>query len=111
MVAGPASPRRKNRCRCARTACVSIALDALTARRLLHQIVELHHRFGALEAARVAHDLLMRVAATIALDVGLGLPFRVRDELTSVAAAQKLLGDAALLLDHERRAFFLPHPL
>src|SRR5262245_19730251 len=72
------------------------------------EVVELHLRFRPLERARVPHDLLVRVAAAVELDVGFGVPFRIGDELVRLPAAQELLRDAALLPDHERCAFRLP---
>src|SRR5262249_48289181 len=77
---------------------------------LLHELVELDLRLRPFQPARVPHDLLVGVAVAIGLDRGVRIPFRVRDELGSVAAAQELFRNAALLLDHERGAFRLPDP-
>src|SRR3989454_2041651 len=50
----------------------------------------------------LAH-LLVRLTVAIGLDRGLGLPFRIGDELGRIFAAQQLFRHAALLLNHERR--------
>src|SRR5215216_5146464 len=39
-------------------------------RASLHDVVKLHHRRGAFEPARMAHDLLMGVAVLVAVDLG-----------------------------------------
>jgi hypothetical protein len=75
---------------------------------LLHDIVELDLRLGAFERAGVAHDFLVGLTVAIGLDRGLGLPFRIGDELGRIFAAQQLFRHASLLLNHERRAFRLP---
>ena len=54
------------------------------------------------------HDLLVNLAVTVKLYVIFGVPFRIGDEFVGLPAAQKLFRNAALLLDHERRAFRLP---
>src|SRR4051794_12793886 len=79
-----------------------------TAIRLLDQIVQLHHDFRPFEAAGVTHDFLVRIALHVSLDVLLGLPFRIRDELAGRLRPQQLLRKTTLLLDHERSAFCLP---
>src|SRR5262245_5969411 len=71
---------------------------------LRDEVVELHLRLRSLERTRMLHDLPVRVAATVELDVGFGVPFRIGDELVRLPAAKELRGDAALLPDHERRA-------
>src|SRR3981189_2115876 len=53
----------------------------------------------------------MRIALHVSLDVLFGFPFRIRDELAALLRPQQLFGDAALLPDHERSAFRLPHLL
>jgi len=75
----------------------------------LHELVELDLGLGALERAGVTHDLLVRFAVAIGRDRGLRLPFRIGNEFGRVLAAQQLLRDATLLLDHERCAFRLPY--
>src|SRR5262249_11800382 len=57
---------------------------------LLHEFVELDLRLRPFESARVPHDLLVGVAVAVGLDPGLRLPFRVRDEFRSDAAAPAL---------------------
>jgi hypothetical protein len=79
-------------------------------RELLNQLVELHHSLGTFQSTRVAHYFFMGIAATIELDVGFGVPFRIRDEFVGFLAAQKLFRNAALLLDHERSALRFPDP-
>src|SRR5436309_5572570 len=77
----------------------------------IHQIIQLDHGAGALHAARVADDLLVRRAPHVALDVCLGFPFRIGDELTAVARPQQFLRDAALLRNHQGGAFGFPDAL
>src|SRR6516164_1616949 len=90
---------------------VAAVLLTLTARRSIHQIIQLDHCAGPLHAARVADDLLVGCAVSIALDVCLRLPFGVRNELAAFSRAQQLLGDAALLRNHQGGAFSLPDAL
>src|SRR5947209_4825961 len=67
---------------------------------------------GALASARVLADFGVRWAGEVAIDGRLVLPLRVGDVLTGcVQALEQLLGQAAGLADHQRRAFFLPDPL
>src|SRR5690349_21463532 len=83
----------------------SIRATRYTPNALGHQIIELHLRLRAFQPARVAHDLLMGVAVAVEIDVRFAVPFRIGNELMGFSAAQKLLGNATLLPDHERRAF------
>src|SRR5262249_7881149 len=47
----------------------------------------------------------------VAFDVCLRLPLGIRDELAALARTQQLLGDAALLRNHQGGTFSLPDPL
>src|SRR5919204_1065876 len=80
----------------------------MTSRRLLHDVVELDLRLRAFERAGVAHDFLVRLAVAIGVDRGLRLPFRIGDEFGGILAAQQLFRHAAVLLNHQRRAFRFP---
>jgi hypothetical protein len=76
--------------------------------RLGDKVVKLHIRLRTFERPCMPHDLLMGVAVAVEFDIGLVVPFRVRDEFMSLPAAQKLFRNTALLLNHERRAFGFP---
>src|SRR5262245_42435024 len=75
-------------------------------------IVKLHLDLCVLEPARMTHNLLMRLACEIPLDIGFALPFRVGDEFTASAAQpQQLFRDAARLPNHQWRTFSFPNVL
>jgi hypothetical protein len=50
----------------------------------------------------MAHDFLVRVAAAVALDIRLGFPFRVGNELARFVAAQEFFRQAPPLLDQQK---------
>src|SRR5262245_24138185 len=72
------------------------------------QIVKLRLGLRAFQGAGVPHDFLVRITVSVELDVGLGVPFRIGNEFVHIATTQQLFGNASLLLDHQRSAFFLP---
>jgi hypothetical protein len=48
------------------------------------------------------------VAAAVNVNIGFGVPFRIGNKLVGLTAPEKLFRNAALLLDHEWRAFRFP---
>ena len=70
---------------------VAAVLLTLTARRSIHQIIQLDHCAGPLHAARVADDLLVGCAVSIALDVCLRLPFSTENLKRSQAEVSGIL--------------------
>src|SRR4051812_7905847 len=83
-------------------------LHCLRSRSLGDQIVELHLSFGTLESSGMAHNFVTSITVEVELYIGLAVPFGIGNKFMDISAAQKLFGDASLLLNHQRRAFGLP---
>src|SRR5882724_6528441 len=75
---------------------------------LFNEIIKFYLRLRAFQTTRVLHDLLVGIAGAVEIDVGFSCPFRIGDEFVRLPAAKQLFRNAALLLDHQRRALLLP---
>jgi hypothetical protein len=75
---------------------------------LFNELIEFYLRPRAFQTAGVLHDLLVSVTVAVELDVDFTCPFRIGDEFVRLPAAEELFLNAALLLNHQRRALLFP---
>ena len=73
----------------------------------LDKFIMLHLDFGTFRSACMPNNFFVSITLLVEIDVCLSGPFRIRNQLMSIPAAEQLLTETTLLLNYQRRAFLI----